>query len=191
MSAVEETAVQPVNLPKKSPGERFPIEKRFKKGVSGNPAGRKPGTGLYDLLLVKLGKVEDTKGVKGRKALNELGETWRERLVRSLLLHAEAGHPVAMKEVWERVEGKVKQDLNITSEQDLWSKLSAGRLRIAIVADPAPGQLIDVTPTFDAPADTPTSSGDLESVTCESAEPVKCTTISADPEPTEVVDHNP
>lgn len=131
----------------------------WKKGVSGNPSGSK-GPGLFDLLTKKLDYVCDNQG---RKCRNPEGLTWRERLVNSLLRHAEDGDSQALKEVWDRLEGRTKLDINVTSEQDLWTRLNQGRMRLSatieggsltITADlPAPAIELSEGRTFDVPAE--------------------------------------
>lgn len=68
----------------------------FKKGQSGNPAGRPPkGEAFADALRVGLEEIRS-------------GKTTRERIVRKAIDKALAGDLEAMKWIVERTDGKVK-----------------------------------------------------------------------------------
>ena len=58
--------------------------------------------------------------------------TWLDRIALATLRLAEKGNSQALKEVWERLEGKVKQDLDVTIESQLWARLNAGRQRLQV-----------------------------------------------------------
>lgn len=78
-----------------------PVEKRWKKGTSGNPRGRpKKQDCLTDLLRQEIQKICPADREK---------RTWKQLIVRATLQLAMKGHPTALKEVWERVDGKVLQ----------------------------------------------------------------------------------
>lgn len=78
-----------------------PVNTRWKKGTSGNPRGRpKKQDSLTKLLREELEKVCPADR-EGRK--------WKELLIRATLQLAMKGKPMAFKEVWERLEGKVPQ----------------------------------------------------------------------------------
>ena len=107
------------------PEEKKPVGKRFIKGQSGNPKGRPPKHEcLTSLLKEELGKVN---------ASDKEGRTWKELIVIATLRLAMKGNPAALREVWDRVDGKVRQDLGV--EVDLHSeitrRLQAGRARAA------------------------------------------------------------
>ena len=103
--------------------------KMWKKGQSGNPKGvQARDAGLKSLLLNRLDYIVDDLG---RKPRNPNRLTWRERLVNSLLRQAEDGHPVAIKEIWERLEGKVVQAIDVHVETEKWQRLNEGRMRLS------------------------------------------------------------
>lgn len=79
---------------------------QFKKGQSGNPKGRKKGTlSLTTLLRKELARiVDDGKGNKTQRAI---------RFVQKLMDNADAGNGVAIREVYNRVEGVQAKTLKI------------------------------------------------------------------------------
>ena len=77
----------------------------WKKGQSGNPAGRKPiKECLTSLLRIEIEKIspEDADG-----------RTWKELIVISTMRLALQGNATAMKEVWDRIDGKITQPLGV------------------------------------------------------------------------------
>jgi len=77
----------------------------FKKGRSGNPKGRPSSAkGLSDRLRMLL----------HRK--NKDGKRNDEAFIEKALELALAGNPVAFREIWERIEGKVPQALEGTDK---------------------------------------------------------------------------
>ena len=86
---------------KKTKGPLPPAEYRWKKGVSGNPRGRpKKSESLTSLLNEEIAKVCPADREK---------RTWKELVVRATLQLAMKGNATALKEVWERLDGKVLQ----------------------------------------------------------------------------------
>ena len=80
-----------------------PVEKRWKKGVSGNPRGRpKKQDSLTSLLK---------KEMENICPADKKQRTWSELIVRATLQLAMKGNPAALHEVWDRSEGKLKQSL--------------------------------------------------------------------------------
>lgn len=78
-----------------------PAEHRWKKGVSGNPRGRpKKQDSLTTLLQEEIAKICPADREK---------RTWKELIVRATLQLAMKGNPTALKEVWERLDGKTLQ----------------------------------------------------------------------------------
>jgi len=78
-----------------------PAEHRWKKGVSGNPRGRpKKRDSLTSLLKEEIKKVCPADRQK---------RTYEELMVLATLQLAMKGNAVALKEVWERLDGKVLQ----------------------------------------------------------------------------------
>ena len=78
-----------------------PAEHRWKKGVSGNPRGRpKKRDSLTSLLKDEIKKICPADRQK---------RTWEELMVLATLQLAMKGNAVALKEVWERLDGKIVQ----------------------------------------------------------------------------------
>ena len=78
-----------------------PAEHRWKKGVSGNPRGRpKKRDTLTSLLKEEIKKICPADRQK---------RTYEELMVLATLQLAMKGNAVALKEVWERLDGKVLQ----------------------------------------------------------------------------------
>ena len=91
-----------------------PKEHQFKPGQSGNPAGRPDGsknlsTILRDMLEEEIDvKVDDT-GRKERRKFSEL-------IIRKLIKRASDGDPRAIKEIFDRIEGRAKQSVDVTTD---------------------------------------------------------------------------
>jgi hypothetical protein len=85
---------------------------KWKPGQSGNPSGRPKGSGLLGTLRKT---IEKTCPADKKK------RTWKELVVMATIQHAIKGNPAALREVWERLEGKLTQPINhrgtITSER--------------------------------------------------------------------------
>jgi len=80
-----------------------PVEKRWKKGVSGNPRGRPTKQdSLTSLLRDEIERICPADREK---------RTWKELVVRATLQLAMKGNPAALREVWDRLDGKLKQSL--------------------------------------------------------------------------------
>ena len=78
-----------------------PVENRWKKGTSGNPRGRpKKQDCLTELLREEIKKICPADREK---------RTWKQLIVRATLQLAMKGNATALKEVWERLDGKVIQ----------------------------------------------------------------------------------
>ena len=78
-----------------------PVENRWKKGTSGNPRGRpKKQDCLTHLLRDEIQKICPADREK---------RTWKLLIVRATLQLAMKGNAAALKEVWERLDGKVLQ----------------------------------------------------------------------------------
>jgi hypothetical protein len=75
----------------------------WKKGQSGNPSGRRLGAlSLTPELKLKLGQICPTDKKK---------RIWREVVVENLLKQATKGNGNALKEIFERIEGKVPRNV--------------------------------------------------------------------------------
>ncbi len=83
-------------------GRRLPpVEMRWKKGQSGNPKGRpKKQDSLTSLIKEEIKKICPADREK---------RTWKELIVRDTLQLAMKGNATALKEVWERLDGKILQ----------------------------------------------------------------------------------
>lgn len=78
-----------------------PVANRWKKGTSGNPRGRpRKQDCLTHLLRDEIGRICPADREK---------RTWKELIVRATLQLAMKGNATALKEVWERLDGKVLQ----------------------------------------------------------------------------------
>ncbi len=83
-------------------GRRLPpVEGRWKKGISGNPRGRPKRQDCLTSLLK-----EEIENICPADRENR---TWRELIVRATLQLAMKGNAAALKEVWDRLDGKVMQ----------------------------------------------------------------------------------
>jgi hypothetical protein len=88
---------------KKGKGSVPPVENRWKKGVSGNPKGRpKKQDSLTTLMKEKLEKPCPA---------DKENRTWGELIVQTTLQHAMKGNQAAIHEVWNRMDGKLRQSL--------------------------------------------------------------------------------
>ena len=78
--------------------------RQFKKGHSGNPAGRPPkDLSLTSLLKVEIDKVPDFEAQKGGK------RTWRQLLVEMWLQESYKGDRILFQSLLDRLEGRVPQ----------------------------------------------------------------------------------
>ena len=104
---------------------------RWKPGQSGNPDGRPPKREcLTSLLKEEIEKVnpEDTEG-----------RTWKELLVLATMQLALQGNRGALKEIWERMDGKVQQAVAFEDHQaekvDVEAAAERFRLEIERIAE--------------------------------------------------------
>ena len=85
------------------------LKPRWKPGQSGNPKGRPPKQeSLTSLLKEELDKIssEDAEG-----------RTWRELIVLATLRLAIVGNKTALKEVWDRSDGRVLKEIEVTDNR--------------------------------------------------------------------------
>lgn len=111
----------------KSQGRRPPppAEHRWKKGVSGNPRGRpKKRDSLTGLLKEEIKKICPADRQK---------RTWEELMVLATLQLAMKGNAAALKEVWERLDGKILQ----TDKVQL-TGANGREIKIRVVYEPEP-----------------------------------------------------
>ena len=81
----------------------------WKPGESGNPRGRPPKQeSLTSLLKEELDRIspEDTEG-----------RTWRELIVLATLRLACQGNRAALQEIWNRSDGKVTKEIELTDNR--------------------------------------------------------------------------
>lgn len=102
-----------------------PTGKRFVKGQSGNPKGRPP----KDQCLTSLLKEE----LETINSADREGRTWKELIVLATLRLAMKGNPAALREVWDRTDGKVRQDigLEVDVSTEIDRCIAEGRQRAA------------------------------------------------------------
>ena len=102
-----------------------PVETRWKKGVSGNPRGRpKKSDSLTSLLKKEIKKICPADRQK---------RTWEELMVLATLQLAMKGNAAALKEVWERLDGKILQ-----TERVQLSGTEKREIKINVVYEDAP-----------------------------------------------------
>ncbi|MBE0418182.1 MAG: hypothetical protein IBX63_10495 [Coriobacteriia bacterium] len=102
----------------------------FAPGVSGNPAGRPPGSvSLSTVLKVKLATV----------APGDERRTYAEVLVDEVFRLAADGNAAALRLVWEYVEGKPPQSLRVTAAKPQ----RRDDLADAVMFDPVAGEAMD------------------------------------------------
>lgn len=78
-----------------------PAEHRWKKGISGNPKGRpKKQDSLTHLLREEIKKICPADRER---------RTWQELIILATLQLAMKGNGTALKEIWERLDGKTLQ----------------------------------------------------------------------------------
>jgi len=85
--------------------------KPFKKGQSGNPKGR-PKKELCITSLVK----EEFEGQALDKDGIPIGMTKAQAFAKALVSHAIRGHKTAMKELLDRIDGKVPDEVNLNAD---------------------------------------------------------------------------
>lgn len=86
--------------------------KPYKKGQSGNPAGRPPGRGIVDIFNALL-----ARNVKFKDPLDGMKETTitvKERLAISMMVKAMKGGEKAMEIILDRTDGKVPQPMKLS-----------------------------------------------------------------------------
>ena len=96
------------------PGNK--IGNLFKKGETGNPAGRPKITKLTEALREQL--AEEMPGAPER--------TVAEAIARSLIKEALRGDVQAAREIADRTEGKPKQAIDVDLQVSDWRKLAQG-----------------------------------------------------------------
>lgn len=92
---------------------------QFQPGESGNPNGRPKKADCLTLLLKE--EIEKLCPFKKEEQKEKYGKqlTWKEMIVISTLSLAVKGVPIAFKEVWDRVDGKVTQPIGEDAKQPI------------------------------------------------------------------------
>lgn len=88
----------------------------FKPGQSGNPAGRPKGsknlsTNLREMLEVEIDTLDPVKKIQVKK---KIGDVLNLKLIQSAL----QGNLSALKEIYDRIEGKAKEHVEIETPGD-------------------------------------------------------------------------
>ncbi len=118
----KKTTKKPTDKQRKNSGKKSNL-KSWKKGQSGNPKGRpKKADCLTSLLKEEIQKISPTDVEK---------RTWLELIVLATMQLAIKGNAAALREVWDRMDGKVKDEVEMTGGVDLVQLLIAGRERVA------------------------------------------------------------
>jgi len=94
------------------PGNK--IGKQFPPGVSGNPQGRPKLTKLTDALREQLAEINP----------DAPEETIAEHIARALISEAKLGNIAAIREVFDRSEGKPKQAIGLDLQINDWRTLA-------------------------------------------------------------------
>jgi ribosomal protein L17 len=82
--------------------------KPFKPGQSGNPAGRPKALTLSEAYRRELAKIDEADPQK---------RTFAEVLAEQMIVRAKTGDVAALKEVADRVEGKAKQTITLSTDR--------------------------------------------------------------------------
>ena len=96
---------------------------RWKPGQSGNPKGRPPGsrnitTNLKELLEIE---IETKDPITGEENTMPVAAILNARLVRSAM----DGSEKAIREIYDRIEGRPKQKLDVTADAKIKGFLNA------------------------------------------------------------------
>lgn len=104
------------NKPHKTARPLPPVATRWKKGTSGNPRGRpRKQDCLTTLLQEEIQKICPA---------DRENRTWKHLIVRATLQLAMKGNATALKEVWDRLDGKVLQTERLLLEGELGKQVT-------------------------------------------------------------------
>ncbi len=110
--------LQPLDSPDKQGKNRGrgkpPKEMQWKPGQSGNPKGRPPNSECLTSLL-REAMEQPVPETQLRNLYLKKGARWRDAVVRSLLLQSAKGNTAAIRELLERLDGKVMTPVSGTS----------------------------------------------------------------------------
>ncbi len=119
---LKKTTMKPTDKQRENSGKKSNL-KSWKKGQSGNPKGRpKKADCLTSLLKEEIEKVDPRDRHK---------RTYRELIVIATMRLAMKGNAAALREVWDRMDGKVKDEVEMKGSVDLVQRLLKGRERLA------------------------------------------------------------
>ncbi len=91
-----------------SRNKRASFGRPFKPGQSGNPAGRPKSLTLSEAYRRELAKIDESDPLK---------RTHAEVLAAKMIFKASKGDVAALKEIADRVEGKAKQTITLTTDR--------------------------------------------------------------------------
>ncbi len=86
---------------------------KFQEGQSGNPKGRPKGARSMTTILREMLETEIETDVDGEKVKMQ----FQDAIIRKLLQKASKGEIKAITEIFDRIEGKAKQELSMNVEQ--------------------------------------------------------------------------
>ena len=119
---LKKTTMKPTDKQRENRGNESNL-KPWRKGQSGNPKGRpKKADCLTSLLKEEIEKVDPE---------DKDGRTHMEMIVDATMRLAKNGNATALKEIWERMDGKVRDKLELTGGAELVQRLTEGRKRAA------------------------------------------------------------
>lgn len=122
---------------------RDPVTGRFLPGACPNPAGRPKSAHLSRALRQKLAEI-DPGDPKAR--------SHAEKIADALIKRAEAGDVRAIAEIADRVEGKPKQNIEVTAVQQRFEQMSRAELEYYAVTGELPDWFHTNPPALLAPA---------------------------------------
>ncbi len=103
-----------------------PKETQWNPGQSGNPKGRPAQFECLTSLLREEMEQPVPQGML-RKLYLKKGATWRDAVVRSLLLQSAKGNTAAIRELLERLDGKVMTPVSGTGGGPIPLEIGTGR----------------------------------------------------------------
>jgi len=87
----------------------------FKEGESGNPSGRPKGSKNLSTILKEMLEAEIDVVVDGKKEK----KAFKDVIIRKLIQKANNGDLRAIREIFDRVEGKPKETVNLQSDNTI------------------------------------------------------------------------
>ena len=119
---LKKTTMKPTDKQRENRGNKSNL-KPWRKGQSGNPKGRpRKADCLTSLLKEEIEKVDPKDKHK---------RTYMELIVIATMRLAMQGNAAALRGVWDRMDGKVKDEVEMKGSVDLAQRLIEGRERLA------------------------------------------------------------